>query len=400
VDIFLNNDIREFAKAIRSEITQFTREIIAIPSFSDETLVIDRIEREMNNIGFQRIKRDNMGNLRGSIGSGPELLVIDAHADTVEVGGKSGWKHDPFEGKLEQGIIYGRGACDQKGGLASALYTGKILQELGIPEKLTFMVVISVKEEVYEGLNWQYLVKEENVQPDAVILSEPSNLNIIIGQRGRVDLKVRTAGISSHGATPDLGVNAIYKIAPIILEIEELHEKLQTDSIFGKATIAVTKIDSTAPAINAVADSATIHLDRRLNPNETADAVLAEIGALPSVEQADAEVFIPEYEYTSPDGVSYPIRAFYPSWKLEPSYPLVQAAVKAYKNQFSSDPHLGYWPFSTNGAATKGIFDIPTIGFGPGNEKYAHTTEDQVPVDQLLKAVEFYSSFAISWSSK
>jgi putative selenium metabolism hydrolase len=226
VDIFLNDDIRELTNAIRSEITQFTREIIAIPSFSDETLVIDRVEREMKKIGFQHIKRDNMGNLRGSIGSGPELLVIDAHADTVEVGDKSGWRHDPFEGKLEEGIIYGRGACDQKGGLASALYTGKILQELGIPKKLTFMVVISVKEEVYEGLNWQYLVKEENVQPDAVILSEPSNLNIIIGQRGRVDLKVRTTGISSHGAPPDLGINAIYKIAPIILEIEELHEKL------------------------------------------------------------------------------------------------------------------------------------------------------------------------------
>ncbi|MFW9779344.1 MAG: YgeY family selenium metabolism-linked hydrolase [Candidatus Heimdallarchaeota archaeon] len=395
----MNEKISKATNAIQSELTVFTRDIIAIPSFSDEILVINRIKEEMKEIGFQGITYDNMGNLRGSLGSGPGLLVIDAHADTVEVGNESGWKHDPFVGKLEQGIIYGRGACDQKGGLAAALYTGKVLLDLGIPENLTYMVVVSVKEEIYEGLNWQFLVKEERIAPDAVILSEPSNLDIIIGQRGRADVKVRTFGISSHGATPDNGVNAIYKIAPIILEIKELHEKLVSDPIFGKASITVTKIDSTAPAINAVADGATIHLDRRLNRDETDKTVLTEIRALPSVKLSDAEVFIPEYEYTSPNGLSYPIRAYYPTWKLEADHPLVQSAIKAYKNQFSKEPRLGYWPFSTNGAATKGLFDIPTIGFGPGNPKYAHTTDDQVPVDHLLRAVEYYSAFTMSWKN-
>ncbi|MFW9855513.1 MAG: YgeY family selenium metabolism-linked hydrolase [Candidatus Thorarchaeota archaeon] len=393
----MNEKISKTTNAIQSELTKFVRDIIAIPSFSDEIIVINRIKEEMNEIGFQGIRRDNMGNLRGLLGSGPDLLVIDAHADTVEVGNEAGWKYDPFLGKLEQGIIYGRGACDQKGGLAAALYAGKVLQDLGIPENLTYMVVVSVKEEMYEGLNWQFLVKEEHLTPDAVILSEPSNLDIIIGQRGRVDVKVRTPGISSHGATPNLGVNAIYKMAPIILEIEELHEKLATDPMFGKATITVTKIDSTAPAINAVADGAIIHLDRRLNPNETDKTVLTEIQALPSVKLGDAEVLIPEYEYTSPGGLSYPIRGYYPTWKLEPDHPLVQSAIKAYKNQFNKEPRLGYWPFSTNGAATKGLFDIPTIGFGPGNQKYAHTTDDQVPIDHLLRAVEYYSAFAMSW---
>ncbi|MFX1285986.1 MAG: YgeY family selenium metabolism-linked hydrolase [Promethearchaeota archaeon] len=394
----MKSSIKNTVKSLKQKVTEFTRELIAIPSMTGkEGNVIRRIKQEMEQIGYDDIQIDNMGNLLGKIGSGEKILAIDGHADTVEVGDPQSWEYDPFEGKLDNGIIYGRGACDQKGGLASVIYTGKILTEIGIPDNLTVYFVASVQEEIYEGLNWQYIIKEDKVIPDAVILSEPSNLKIAIGHRGRVDIKVHTTGISSHGAAPELGENAIYKIIPIVLDIEKMDSELKVDPIFGKGNISVTKICSTSPSINATADSSTIHIDRRLISEDSEESVLEEINTLNSVRKVKAEVYIPKHKYKSSSGLLYPVKAYYPSWYMEESHPFVQTAIKAYRRRFDRDPVLYYWRFSTNGAATKGIFDIPTIGFGPGDDKLAHTTEDQVPVEHLVKAMEFYTQVIKFW---
>jgi len=394
----MNQRVKELAEAKKKEIIDFTRELIGIPSYDgNEKPIIKRLECEMSQIGFDEVQIDNMGNLLGQIGSGKKILAIDGHVDTVDIGNPENWLFDPFEGKFENEIIYGRGACDQKGGLASVLYATRILKEIGMPEDITLLITATVQEERYEGLNWQYIIKENKITPDAVLLTEPSSLNIAIGHRGRVDLKIHTTGISSHGAAPERGENAIYKIAPIVLDIEKIYPKLPIDPIFGKGSITVTDIRSTSPSINAVADSATIHVDRRLNSNDTLETVINELKSLPSVRKAEAQIVVPEYEYKSETGFAYSIKAYYPTWSMEESHPLVQIAIKAYKSQFNESPKLCYWRFSTNGAATKGIFDIPTIGFGPGFEKFAHTVEDQVPVNHLIKATEFYASFVKFW---
>ena len=395
--IAMKQKIKNRAEALKQEITDFTREIIAIPSITgNEDPVIEKIKQEMEKI-YENVWIDDMGNLLGQLGSGEKILAIDGHVDTVEIGDPRSWEYDPFKGKYENGVIYGRGACDQKGGLASAIYTGKILKEIGVPESITLLVVASVQEEIYEGLNWQYIIKEDKIIPGAVILTEPSNLNISIGHRGRIDIKVQATGISSHGAAPELGDNAIYKIAPIILDIEKMDSELKIDPIFGKGNVTVTEVCSTSPSINATADSSTIHIDRRLNLEDSEESVLNEIKSLSSVKRAKARVYIPQQEYKSKSGLTYPLKAYYPSWHMEESHPLVQNAIRAYETQFEKDPVLYHWRFSTNGAAIKGIFNIPTIGFGPGNEKFAHTTKDQVPVEHLVKAMEFYSQFVKFW---
>ena len=393
----MKQQITNYSEELRKDVIDFTREIIAIPSISgNESQVIKRIKQQMEKFEYKNVHIDKMGNLIGQIGDGDKILAFDGHADTVEIGNLETWKHDPFEGKIENEIIYGRGACDQKGGIASLIYSGLILQKIGVPKDLTFLVVVSIQEENYEGLNWQFIVKEKNIMPNAVVLTEPTSLKIANAQRGRVDLKIQTKGISSHGATPDEGENAIYKIAPIIRDIEELHTTLPTDPTFGKACISVTDVRSTSPSINAIADTATIHVDRRLTYQDTLETVIAEIKSLTSVKKAKATVFVPEHEYQS-ENFSYPIKAYYPAWIMKEDHPFVQSARAAYKIQFNTEPSFVKWSFSTNGAATKGIFNIPTIGFGPGYEKYAHTPEDQVPVEHLIKAIQFYTSFAMNW---
>ena len=396
----INEKIENLSQKLQNDLVELLREIIAIPSVNgQEGAVIERLKLEMENIGYEKVWVDPMGNLFGRMGSGEKILAIDGHADTVDIGNPTLWKVDPFGGEMRDGIIYGRGACDQKGGLTAAIYTGKIMQEIGMPDNISLLVVASVLEEDYEGLSWQYIVNEDKIVPDAVLLTEPSDLGIRIGQRGRLEMNVQTEGISCHGSAPERGRNAIYMMAPIIQEIERLNFRLKEDEFLGKGSITISEIRSTAPSLCAVADSATIHLDRRLTRGETMDSVLQEIMSLSSVKKSNAKVSVPEYTQKSYTGLKYPASAYYPMWALEKTDPLVQIAVQAYEAQFQETPNVDKWVFSTNGVATMGSFKIPTIGFGPGEEKYAHTANEQVPVHHLVKALSFYASFVYHWGN-
>jgi putative selenium metabolism hydrolase len=385
--------INEFAESLRDEAVELLRETIAIPSLDgEEGPVIERLEQAMKDIGYDEIRVDPMGNLMGRMGSGDSLIAIDGHCDTVDVGNPDTWDVDPFKGDYRDGVIYGRGAVDQKGGLVAALYAGKILKAIGLPDDISLLLVASVYEEDVEGLNWQYIIKEDGIHPEAVVLTEPTNLKICRGQRGRVEMKVKTEGVSCHGSAPDRGENAIYKASPIIQEIAQLHERLESDSVLGKGTITVTDVRSTAPSLCAVADSCTIHLDRRLTEGETRESVLKEVQQLPSVQASKAQVVIHEYEIETYTGMPMKTDSYCPAWLMETSDPLVQTAVETYEEQFGEKATVGVWQFSTNGIATKGLHGIPTIGFGPGAEEHAHTPMDQVKADDLVKAMAFYAA--------
>ena len=385
------NNINFLVNEQKDKLIEFTQELINIPSPSGkEDDARKHIKSEMKDIGFDDITIDAMGNLYGSLGKGSHTIAFDSHMDTVDVGNPEKWKYDPFDGIIENDIIYGRGASDQKGGLASALYALRILAENGLPENLKIIFVGSVREEEHEGLNWQYLVEVERINPHKVILTEPSNLKIAIGQKGRVDLKLETDGISAHGANPDLGTNAIYNMLPIIDDIKKLQRRLPIDPLLGKSQISVTAIESSTPNINATPDKAIIHIDRRLGSNESDLTIIEQLKNLESVKATQVHIFVPEYTIQFNSRKIFTFKSYYPSWVMDQAHPFVQQAIEVYREQFQEEPVLKYWPFSTNGAATKGIFDIPTIGFGPGKEEHAHTPEDQVAIDQLIKATEFY----------
>ena len=397
----MKNKISDLVANAKENIIKLTQELVRIHSETgQEESIIKRLEEIMKEYGFEDIVIDEMGNLIGRIGTGEKILAIDGHVDTVGIGKRNTWEFDPLGGEISDKKIYGRGTCDQKGGLASALYACKLLKKNGIPKNLTIYLVASVYEEIFEGLNWQHIIKEGKIKPDAVVLTEPSNLKIIIGHRGRMDLEIKVNGLSSHGADPDLGENAIYKMMPIVKEIEELHTKLPSDPIFGKDTIAITKINSESVSTNAVAHGCTIHIDRRLGKNDTKESVLKELNDLPSVKESEAEVSIVTTETKSYKDFQFTIERYYPSWQMDKSHPVVRNAKEAYKKQFGHESELGFWRFSTNGVATKGLFDIPTIGFGPGDERFAHTAEEHVPIEHLLKATEFYLAFMLEYGKK
>jgi putative selenium metabolism hydrolase len=301
------------------------------------------------------------------------------------------WEFDPFKGKVENGIIYGRGASDMKGGMAAITYAGKIIKELGVPDDLTIYMVGSVQEEDCDGLCWQYIVNEDKINPELVVITEPTNLNIYRGQRGRMEMEIKTSGISCHGSAPERGVNAIYKMADIVKDVEHLNGRIKDDPFLGKGTVTITEIRSTSPSLCAVADSATVHLDRRLTNGETIDSAVQEIKNLESFKKYQAEVSVLDYDIPSYTGLSYPTKKYYPTWTLDENHPALKKAEDVYRRLFNNNPIIDKWTFSTNGVATAGMFGIPTIGFGPANEIYAHSPQDQCPIEHLTKAMMFYA---------
>lgn len=399
--VFMDNNliqmIRQKAKQYEADTALFLRELIAIPSMSsDEAQVIRRIRQEMDKIGFDDVTIDPLGNILGRMGNGPRIIAFDAHVDTVDVGNPDLWEFDPFKGKVENGIIYGRGASDMKGGMAAITYAAKIIKEVGVPDDLSLYFVGSVMEEDCDGLCWQYILKEDRIRPELVIITEPTNLNIYRGQRGRMEMEVKTSGISCHGSAPERGVNAIYKMAYIIKDIEQLNQRLKTDPFLGKGTITISHIRSTSPSLCAVADSATIHLDRRLTEGETIETAVREIEELPAFRKHEAVVTVLNYETASYTGLTYPTRKYYPTWTLSENHAALQRATDVYQLLFEKKPIIDKWTFSTNGVATAGMFGIPTIGFGPGNEIHAHSPYDQCPIDHLSQAMMFYAGFILS----
>ena len=384
------------AERYTPEIVQFLRDMIAIPSESaEERDVIARVRAEMERVGFDEIKIDGLGNILGRVGSGPTVIAFDGHVDTVGVGDRSTWTRDPYQGELKDGIVYGRGAGDQEAGIAAAVHGARIAKELGLLDGVQLWVTGTVMEEDCDGLCWQYILREKVLAPDVVVITEPTNLGVYRGHRGRMEMEVRTQGLSAHGSMPDRGVNAVYKMAPIVADIERLNQGLaeHPDAFLGAGTVTIADIRSTSPSLCAVADSCTIHLDRRLTRGETLESAVGEIEALESVKRAGATVTVLEYARAAYTGLTYPTRKYYPTWVLEATEPAIVAAVRAAGHALGEPPRVGRWNFSTNGIATCGLFKVPTVGFGPGHEIYAHTPEDQCPVAHLTAAARFYALF-------
>jgi putative selenium metabolism hydrolase len=367
--------------------------LVKIKSLSTrEKDVQSELKLQMDKAGFDEVKIDGLGNVIGRIGNGKKILAIDGHMDTVDIGNPDNWTFDPLGGEIKDGFVHGRGSVDQKGGSAAFVTSGKILKELGFNKDLTIYFVGSVIEEDCDGLCWKYIIEEDKIRPDFVISTEPTNLNISRGQRGRMEMHVHFYGVSAHGSAPERGKNAIYMASKVALEIEKLNENLKSDLFLGKGSITITEIISSGPSLCAVSDYARIHIDRRLTSGETKETAITEIGELIRGYNAKVEVLnFLEKAYT---GQEYGMEKYYPTWKLPVDHSLVKTGINTYMNLFGKEPVVDKWIFSTNGIMTCGVYEIPTIGFGPGNEVFAHAPDERLPVSDLVKASAFYAAFA------
>ena len=385
--------IKLSAEGYKAAMTKFLRDLIAIPGESaGEEGHIRRIAKEMEAVGFDKVVIDPMGNVLGTMGTGKTLIAYDAHIDTVGVGNRANWTFDPYQGYENDEEIGGRGASDQMGGIVSAVYGAKIMKDLGLlSDKYTVLVTGTVQEEDCDGLCWQYIINEDKVRPEFVVVTEPTDGNIYRGQRGRMEIRVDVEGVSCHGSAPERGDNAIYKMAEILLEIKELNNHLHYDPFLGKGTVTTSEIFYTSPSRCAVADSCSVSLDRRLTDGETYQMALEEVANLPSCKKYNASVSMYCYDRPSWTGLSYPTDCYFPTWVIPADHPATLAMVESFRGMYG-EPKVDKWTFSTNGVSIMGRYGIPCIGFGPGKEKEAHAPNEKTWKADLVKCAAVYAA--------
>ena len=388
-----NDAVAVRARELENDIISFLRDIVAIPSMSSqEEQVVRRVAAEMEKLGYDEVKFDALGNVMGRLGNGPRVMAFDAHLDTVAVSDPTQWEFDPFAGKLEDGKVFGRGAVDQKAGMAGMVYAGSIMKEMGLLEGWTVWMVGSVMEEDCDGLCWHHILNEKVLQPELVVSTEPTNLRINRGQRGRMEIRVRVKGKSCHGSMPHLGENAIYKINPAIKAVQELGDRLGDHPFLGKGTCTISWIGCKTPSLCAVPDEAEFHIDRRLTVGESRESALKEVEDALSAAGVEAEVFTLTYQETAWTGLAYPMDKYYPTWILDEDSPYLQAAKLAHRQVTGQEAEVSRWNFSTNGVAIMGLHGVPCLGYGPGREEIAHMANEYVPVADVVTACAFYAA--------
>ncbi len=390
-------DVRQRVQKRHDEMLGFLRDICAIPSMDSQIGPVgERIQAEMRRLGFDEARFDRMGNTVGRIGNGSKVIVYDSHIDTVGVGDPAEWAWDPFAGKVENGLLYARGACDEKGSTPGMVHGLAIARDLGLLDGYTAYYFGNM-EEWCDGIAPNAFVEvDPKVRPEFVVIGEPTKMQVYRGHKGRIELKVTASGRSAHAASHYLGDNAVYKMMALITQIRELDRRMRFGMGHhpeqGFASIAVTDVEARTASLNAVPDRFTIYLDRRITLNEPHDDVIAQIrGLIPDYLQEEVVVEELVYDQPSYTGFVFPVNKYYPAWLLEDTHPLAQAGQRALAELWGEERPFGTWNFSTNGTYWAGKAGIPSIGFGPGDERTAHMTDEHVPLDEVVRAAEWYA---------
>ncbi len=386
--------VRELAARHRDQTAAELAELVRIPSLSGQEEGVARaFAGQLEAAGFDQVSIDALGNVIGRMGTGPRVLALDAHLDTVDVGERANWSFDPFGGEIRDGWVHGRGSVDQEGGAVAAVTAGRIVKELGLDDQVSLVVTGTVMEEDCDGLCWKYLIEEQGLRPELVISTEPTNLGVYRGQRGRMEMAVRLRGVSAHGSAPERGENAAYRAARACLALEALHPRLRDDPFLGKGSLAVTAVTAGGPSLCAIPDQAQLHLDRRLTAGETEQSAVAEIRE--ALAGLDATVEVLHYDGIAYTGLHYGMPKYYPTWVLPEEHPAVQEGARVATALFGERPRIDRWTFSTNGVTINGLHQIPVIGYGPGDEVLAHAPDEKVPVEHLVRASAFYALYAL-----
>ena len=255
-----------------------------------------------------------------------------------------------------------------------------------------------VHEECFEGVASREVSK--NIKPDYVIIGEASNLNIKIGQRGRAEIIVETFGKSCHSANPEKGINAVYKMAKVIEAINTLepphHEFL------GDGILELTDIKSSPyPGASVVPDYCRATYDRRLLVGETKESVLAPIKKLLEEMMVKDSTLKVKVSYSVGKEKCYTNNEitgerFFPGWLYDKNDEFVQKAYVQLKNN-GFNPEITQYNFCTNGSHYAGEVHIKTFGLGPSKENLAHTANEYIEIDQLIKAVQCYYNMNIAF---
>lgn len=400
----------ELAEELRDDIVALGSKLVQIPSMGgEEGEVAELIAKTMKELDYDEVFSDEIGNVVGIIkgdGSGPSVMY-DSHMDHVLPGDEDMWEYGPYSGAVAEGFVHGRAASDVKCGLACQIYAGHILKRLGVPMKGDYIMAAVVQEEPAEMFGMRYLCEKtlpaKGITFDLHISSEATDLDLVVGHRGRAEIEVITSGRTSHGSAPWRGINAVYKMMPVLEKVQAMGDSLPTDPKLGQASCALTRISCSPGELSIIPDKCTVSLDRRFVRGESKEDALAGIQAiLDEIAASDpdfkGEVRIRKVKETSYTGYSEEVEKNLLAWAIEEDHPMVEKCRTALQN-IGQTPSTGYWDFGTDCSYITGVMNIPSIGYSPMEEKYVHTPQDRCSIDKMIKGTAGYAAIAYTVSA-
>lgn len=366
----------------------FAQDLIRIPSLSGrEGDVARRILQEMQELGYDETRVDDLGNvigvIRGTQGGAP--VMLNCHMDVVAEGDPDAWDYPPFGAVISEGHLHGRGSMDIKGPLALQTYAGATLKGRASGD----VIVAHTVFEERGGWGMEHLLAKKEVEPAAVIIGEATQGDITTGHRGRGEVEVVLRGLAGHASAPGRARNALDLVPPVLRALEDLAGRQDADPVLGRASLVATGVDVLPESRNVIPDEVVVVVDWRVLPGSTDEALLGQV-------EESIALFLPEV----PEGLGWEVRMakeyqeaytgfgelrdlYTPGFLMDANDPVILAAAEAVgKQNGSGSAEVRPWTFATDGGWSSGVFGIPTLGFAPGEERFAHTNRERLELEE------------------
>ncbi|MEB3284911.1 MAG: M20/M25/M40 family metallo-hydrolase [Candidatus Sericytochromatia bacterium] len=402
--------LNEVAATWEPQLLETAQAFLRIPSVTgDEGHLAAHLRKVLANHQYDEVFQDELGNVVGRIrgaGTGPSALFT-VHLDHPDPGDRASWTHEPFSGALIDGALHGCGASENKGALAAMVTAGALIKKMGIALQGDFIFAGVVQAQAHANFGIRYLVDrslpERGIQYDLVVFGNPTNLNINLGQRGRLEMELTGFGRVSHAGAPWLGSNAIHGMVPVLNAIEALTSSLPSHPFLDRATLATTSVSSAPTRPCTIPDRCTLALDRRFLPSESTDAILWQVQSIINRIAADDPTFKAELrarcvQIRSFTGLTQDGPCLVHPFVTDAEHPLVLATRQALET-LGQQPRLSRWTFPTDAGYTASLKRITTVGYAPGDEKIAQTPFEHVRLDHLLSALAGYAAISLQISA-
>lgn len=369
-----------------AELVDLTRLLIRVPSVSGSAnSIADALASELQARGLSPTIagpgpewRNVVARVAGMDGS--IRLLFSGHLDTVPVGVDS-WRHDPFEAAVVDGCIFGRGAVDMKGGIAAIVSGAAAVARLGVKLREGFNLAFTSDEELGSIRGMKYLCEQDLVEGKVGIAAEPTSLEVQGWFKGRARYEIRTVGKAAHSSNPSKGINAIVHLSELVTRINRGELGQRKHPILGPTTVNIGIIEGGSDP-NTVPESARAILEVRTVPGQTSETVLEQLRWLaqlanqedPSVNATVDLLFAKE-----------PI-------EVEQTAPIVETIRQVTTDLTGSPAAHGKEPIAGGDMYyARMICGTHGVDFGPGDLHLAHTTDENIRIDQLVLAAQAYA---------
>jgi succinyl-diaminopimelate desuccinylase len=305
-------------------------------------------------------------------------ICFTGHIDTVPLGAAR-WTHDAFAGETDGDRVYGRGSTDMKSGIA-AFVAAAIELAPHLARSPGLVMVITAGEEVgCEGA--KYLADQKLLgRAGAIVVAEPTSNYPYVGHKGLAWFEIETRGVTAHGSMPEVGDNAIVKMARVIGELEHFHFPVESHEVMGKPTLNVGTIRGGLNT-NSVPDEARITLDTRTVPGIDHVHLCRSLEAL-----------------VAPHGAHVRKIVDTPSLYTDPANEWVQEVYEICTPFLDGRPTPKTITFSTDGSDLKrGFGGPPAVILGPGEPQLAHQTDEWCSMQRIEQSVDLFRTLMKRW---